>query len=348
MRPFFRFLILFLVLAIAALFAISVYPSKAIDITVDEIFAEEGIYTASLRNPSVGGSNIVFTYQSHAGNSYFVVLNKYENFVVIDVAEQSHAWAEMSPDGKYVSYNEGDTVCVIGSNGRGKRCADDTETYFYNGEWSIYNQLVMVGIDREDEQSIPHIYTWYPKVNGSTPVLFMDGTSSCDPQWSKDGQMLVYRIPCEDEEDGTIAFFSTNTKDILGGRMADFATWSPDSKSVAYVSYEGENGLYIEYLETGEVVQISEGYIYPWSVDWTDDGIIWTTQDASYDATYMVYNPASDDAYSVEMQDDCEYISNISWGRIKDGSRTNLVSCFTMNENNTGQEEIYELPAPIK
>lgn len=160
-------------------------------------------------------------------------------------------WHGWSPDGKTLAFatRRGDlaNLFTIGADGEGEKqltagsAADDGPDYSPDGQWIYFNS------DRTGRMQI-----WRMKADGSAPEQFLTSErNDWFPHISPDGQWMVYlsyekgvtgHPPNKDVElhlvsmkDKKVSLLAT----MFGGQgTINVPSWSPDSKKIAYVSYE--------------------------------------------------------------------------------------------------------------
>ena len=132
-----------------------------------------------------------------------------------------------------------------------------------------------------DKTGIPQIY--YIIVGSSLVKQVTDmPEGACQPDWSPDGQRLVFISPCDGNQDyypySALYIINSDGTGLLplptvsGG---DFdPAWSPDGKQLAFTSLRNNNRiqLYLFNLEDNSVKPLSEKYSFDMQPAWSRDG----------------------------------------------------------------------------
>lgn len=130
---------------------------------------------------------------------------------------------------------------------------------------------------------------WTMNVDGSDVhqiTRLQDG--ACQPDWSPDGQRLVFISPCKDKSEqhpGSSLFLI----DLDGSSLVSLATtpggdydpaWAPDGTRIAFTSLrEGHPHIYVYNLADNKVARISPAPVYDREPAWSPDSqkIVFTT-----------------------------------------------------------------------
>ena len=118
--------------------------------------------------------------------------------------------------------------------------------------------------------------------DGSSPHALTDqADGACQPDWSPDGQQLVFISPCTErmrlykgaslyriDSDGS------NLKPLAPSPEGDFdPRWSPDGKSIAFTSLRtGHAQIFVLQLADNSTVNLSNEAFSDWQPVWSPDG----------------------------------------------------------------------------
>lgn len=131
-------------------------------------------------------------------------------------------------------------------------------------------------------------------VNGLVEIYVMniDGTGlqqitnleegACQPDWSPDGQRLVFISPCDGNQEYyqdsalyTINVDGSNMNPLSNTPGGDFdPDWSPDGNKIVFTSTRkgGRPQIYLMDLQTKETTILSDEYSRDWQPVWSPDG----------------------------------------------------------------------------
>lgn len=114
---------------------------------------------------------------------------------------------------------------------------------------------------------IPQIYLINLDASGLTQLTNMEG-GACQPDWSPDGQQIVFISPCPARADFTETLYKdaslyvmnadgSNVQPLNAGTAFDPA-WSPDGKYIAFTSLrDGKKDIYVLTLENGVITRLT-------------------------------------------------------------------------------------------
>lgn len=105
---------------------------------------------------------------------------------------------------------------------------------------------------------------------------------ACQPDWSPDGERLVFISPCSSNKDyyPNSSLFTVNVDGTglaaltpVGGSDYDPA-WSPDGKSIAFTSLRnnGRSQIFLLDLRTNETTRLSDEFNFDMQPSWSADG----------------------------------------------------------------------------
>jgi Tol biopolymer transport system component len=123
---------------------------------------------------------------------------------------------------------------------------------------------------------------WLMNIDGSSPHALTDQSDgACQPDWSPDGQELVFISPCT----GRMRLYKgaslyrinsdgSNLKPLAPSPEGDFdPRWSPDGKSIAFTSLRtGHAQIFLLQLADNTVVNLSNEAFSDWQPVWSPDG----------------------------------------------------------------------------
>jgi tricorn protease len=196
-----------------------------------------------------------------------VARDKFEN-VVPRIAD-----AEISPNGKRAVFAaRGDIWTVPAEHGPTRNLTATSGVHEREPVWSPKGDVIAYFSDEGGEWSI-HLQD---QKGGNERELASpkDKAYPNELQWSPDGKKLLYtdslnRLWCVDAENGDQTLIAES--EYRGG-VGD-ATWSPDSRWVAYVRSENDNGaIQLWSIESGETTAITDDFYRDYSPAFDPDG----------------------------------------------------------------------------
>jgi len=139
--------------------------------------------------------------------------------------------------------------------------------------------LIAFASDRKDR--IPQIWVMNPDGSNQHAITnSRDG--ACQPDWSPDGQKIVFISPCrarQDEYRGSSLFIMNADGSNIGPPInpmpgGDFdPVWSPDGKHIAFTSLrENIAHIYLYNIETRQIERLSRPSNYDRRPAWSPDG----------------------------------------------------------------------------
>ena len=156
--------------------------------------------------------------------------------------------------------------------------------------------LIAFASDRNG--GIPQVYVIDVNTREISQVTTL-ANGACQPDWSPDGQQIVFTSPCKKDEVDYIGS-RLYTTSIDGVNLRPLATipggdfdpaWHPiDPNLIAFVSYRENNRphLFIYHLDTNQVDALSSSTAYDRAPQWSPDGSMLLFQKV-YDGITQVY-----------------------------------------------------------
>jgi Tol biopolymer transport system component len=144
------------------------------------------------------------------------------------------------------------------------------------------------------------VYIWQGAETEPRQLTDFPG-GACQPDWSPDGQRVVFISPCPGNQDEyrNAGLFILNAD---GGGLIPLETrpggdfspaWSPDGKTIAFVSLRDPiKHIYLYNLETNQTTRLSPPSTWDSHPDWSPDGskIVFDTTRSGEDQVWTV-NP---------------------------------------------------------
>lgn len=131
-----------------------------------------------------------------------------------------------------------------------------------------------------DQSGLPQI--WIGSVNNTPPFQLTDQPDgACQPDWSPDGQQLVFISPCLAKKDiyrgaglFTVSLSDKSVSPLPSLPGGDFEpAWSPDGKTIAFTSLrDGSPKIYLLTIENGETIRLSNPANLDRQPAWSPDG----------------------------------------------------------------------------
>ena len=233
---------------------------------------------------SSDGVRIAFSSNRNGGNYQIYVMDS-NGKNIRRLTDGDYDWSPAwSPDGKWIAFHskrdeERAKIYVVAPDGSNlRRLAGDIPSSDIEAAWSPDSQRIAFASYRGDRSA--EIYVM--DADGANHQrLTHDEATDREPAWSPDGSKLVFKV--ELDEDDIIAVVDADgnnrknlTKEVMNGvwESKTGPTWSPDGKSIAYVSgIPGRNdtGIHLmtvdgEYLK--RLGKLHNGVDY--SPDWFD------------------------------------------------------------------------------
>ena len=195
---------------------------------------------------SPDGGRIAFVSDRNGGNYQIYVMNS-NGKNVRRLTNGEYDWRPAwSPDGQRIAFHsirddEKAKIYVVTPDGTNlQKLAGEIPSADLEPAWSPDSQRIVFASYREDKAA--EIYVM--DADGANHQrLTHDDVTDKEPAWSPDGSELVFKV--EMDEDNIIAVMDTDgnnrknlTEEVLDGvwEAKTGPTWSPDGKTIAYVS----------------------------------------------------------------------------------------------------------------
>jgi Tol biopolymer transport system component len=139
-----------------------------------------------------------------------------------------------------------------------------------------YSQLAFAGM----KSGVPQIFLVMFTADGKTEQTQLTDLAegACQPDFSPDGQFIVFISPCKDRLEeyrgarlNVINADGSGLMTLPSSEAGDFdPAWSPDGKSIAFTSLrDGLNQIYLMALPDYTVTQLTRKSEYPSEPDWS-------------------------------------------------------------------------------
>jgi DNA-binding winged helix-turn-helix (wHTH) protein/Tol biopolymer transport system component len=251
----------------------------------------------------------------------------------------SLAW---SPDGARIRFSKDGVLWDLSSDGAALHQVlpgwSRSATQF-SGQWAQDGRYYFVSDSQLwalDQRPL------FGRIPAARPIQLTFGPTAWDrPVLARDGRTV---FALGRTKRGELVRFDPRSKQLrpfLGGLSAEFLAFTPDAKSVAWVSYP-EGALWKANADGSNPVQLTSPPVYPKSLRWSPDGKQILFVDRTPRGTNGIYAIAADGgAPHLLLTDDTENETDPSWS--PDGKKVVYSTCPNLGASSNSDLRILDL-----